>query len=579
MVITSRIKMKKAVTGKLGGKGMKLRSQLRRALLLSFIGFTVYIGSVNNKEIAGAAVSDKGVITVKTVKTAEIGSNQTITAKSSDLYPVSVQTESGSRYGYINKSGQMMIQPDYGIAGNFSDGVAVVYKNNKYQIINQKGEVIVQSEGTIQDFHNGLAAFLDMKNNFKQGYMNTKGKVILKSQYDFAGTFHADNTAFVSKSGKFYKINSKGKILKTYKIDSNINSYNITDDGYIIYSDPKTYLKGVVDLNGKIIIDPKYGEITYLGSDLFGVKKALPDMDGYLISIKPAAIFNKDGKKLTAYSFYDLSEFNGPYASATDNKYTYFINKSGKKVTSLPKFEGRGTLKILGDVIQADIDNEMIYTTMDGTPIWKNDGITRLSDSITVSTVKLKPNKYVVVNYPVVDGLSNSDVQNAVNNKLKTLFTESRVKIKENEYLTVDDTFTVKQIKDILIINKNGYDYPIGAAHGQPISFYYFINVKTGDFYQLKDLFKKDSDYVTKLSKIVYDQIKQNSDINDVYFFESKDLISKDQYFYISDDKLTIYFDCGAIAPYAAGFPKFEIPFKDIKSIINTDGAFWKAFN
>jgi hypothetical protein len=145
--------------------------------------------------------------------------------------------------------------------------------------------------------------------------------------------------------------------------------------------------------------------------------------------------------------------------------------------------------------------------------------------------------------------------------------------------MSVNDNFTVEQIKDLLVINKTGYDYPIGAAHGMPINLYYFVDVKTGEFYQFENLFKSNSDYLAKLSKIVKQLMKQPNENGDIiYNYDSSSVVTKDQFFYVNKDTLTIYYDSGAIAPYAAGFPKFEIPFKDIMSIINTEGAFWKSF-
>jgi hypothetical protein len=42
---------------------------------------------------------------------------------------------------------------------------------------------------------------------------------------------------------------------------------------------------------------------------------------------------------------------------------------------------------------------------------------------------------------------------------------------------------------------------------------------------------------------------------------------------------LYIYFTPYEIAPYAAGFPTFKIPFTQILNIIDEEGEFWKAFN
>jgi hypothetical protein len=549
---------------------------IRRAVLLGGILLAGYAGSRNTADVAYASNTAGNLNAVKAVNMAVLAAPKVVNTTA--LYPFSVQTVEGIKYGYIDGTGKTVIQPIYDSAEKFSEGFAVIYNGNKSQVINQKGKVIFECSGSIQNFHDGLAAFMDIKADFKWGYINTKGKVVVKPQFTFAGDFNADHKAMAAKGKKFHLIDNKGKILKTYQLDKKYESYNIANEGYIIVTDPKTYLQGVVSLSGKVIIKPAYGEVTYLGNNLFGVKKKVADNEGYLLSIKPAALFNSEGKKLTPYQYYDLSQFNGDYASATDDNYTYFIDKTGKKVTSLPKASGRGDMELLGDVVKAKVNNEFIYMKKDGTIIWKNPDTTKLTNEITVNTLTLRPNKYAVVKYPEVVGISNANVEKTINTKLKSLFTDSRKNLKVSDYVSVEDSYTASVMNDLLIINKTGYDYPFGAAHGTPLNFYYFVNVKTGEFYQLKDLFKSNSSYAKKLEAILAKQMAANTKSGMVYFSDSKGLISKDQFFYISKDSLTIYFDPGAIAAYAAGFPKFEIPFKDINSIINTEGSFWKSF-
>jgi hypothetical protein len=549
---------------------------LSKVIFFSMIVLAGYIGCTSHTCVVTGSSTDGIKENVETVSGSKVSSytSQGISA----LYPVCIQKYGTMKYGYIDSTGKMVIQPIYEDAQNFSEGFAIVYTGKEYHVIDEKGKEIVASIGPIQTFHDGLAAFSDSKNS-TQGYINTSGSIIIRPQFDTAGSFRADGTAIVTKSGKYEIINKKGKILKTYRLHKKYTGCNVTDDGYVMYTDLNTHREGVLTIDGKVILKPVYEEVTYLGDGLFGVKKALSAKEAYLVNIKPAAIVNKYGKRITSYKYYDLSEFNGDYATATSEKYTYFIEKSGRRAENLPLLEGRGTAKVLGNVIQADIDNEMFYIKKDGTTVWKNDGITRLSSGIKVSTVKFKPNKYVVVNYPQIDGMENEKVQNVVNTKLKTIFTKSRMSIKEKEHMTVHDNFTVKQIRNLLIINATGYDYYFGCAHGTPICIYHFIDTKTGDFYQLKDLFHSNSDYVTKLSKIIAAQMKEKSKSQCGYNFTRKDKINKEQYFYLSEDKLTIYFDTGTVMAYAAGFPKFEIPFQDIMDMIDTNGSFWKAFH
>jgi hypothetical protein len=277
--------------------------------------------------------------------------------------------------------------------------------------------VIFETTGYISSFHNGLASFSDPSANYDAGYINTKGKVVIQPKYRFTGEFRSNHTAIVADDKNYYVIDETGKVLRTYKANTKYTIYDTTDDGYLIVTDPNTYLKGVINMNGKVILKPIYGEVTYLNNGLFGVKKKLPDMDMFLLSTKPAAIFNQNGKQLTSYKYHDLSVFQNGYASATDDKTTFFINKSGKQVTSLPVLEGRGTMTYYGDIIEANIDTDLSYLKKDGTEIWGKSDKTTLSSGITVSTVKVRPNKYVVVSYPQVDGIVDDKVEKAINNE------------------------------------------------------------------------------------------------------------------------------------------------------------------
>ena len=55
--------------------------------------------------------------------------------------------------------------------------------------------------------------------------------------------------------------------------------------------------------------------------------------------------------------------------------------------------------------------------------------------------------------------------------------------------------------------------------------------------------------------------------------------IKEDQDFYVDKNNLYIYFPPYEIAPYAAGFVTFKIPFTEIEGMINKEGNFYKSFN
>ncbi|MDP4164199.1 MAG: RsiV family protein, partial [Bacillota bacterium] len=132
--------------------------------------------------------------------------------------------------------------------------------------------------------------------------------------------------------------------------------------------------------------------------------------------------------------------------------------------------------------------------------------------------------------------------------------------------------------KNLVVIEISGYDYPFGAAHGMPVKKYAHIDVLSGQFYHLKDLFKQESDYVKFLSGIIAEKIKNDSTYSYLFPAGYKG-ISPNQPFFITSNALNLYFAPYEIAPYAAGFPTFTIPFEEIKDIIDANGSFWKSFH
>jgi hypothetical protein len=240
----------------------------------------------------------------------------------------------------------------------------------------------------------------------------------------------------------------------------------------------------------------------------------------------------------------------------------------------LPLVEGSGTLEMDRTLIKGEIDYRLYYFNNIGELIWKQNTIIPLNRQFSVVEEKYRPNKDYLVYYPQIKG-----VRDPVNQLLKQLAGVKEVPAdKQLESNYVGD-FEVAYFKDnLVVIELTGYDYPFGAAHGMPVKNYAHIDLDKGVIYQLKDLFKRDSDYVKVISDMIGDQIKSNGKYSYVFPNAYKG-IKKDQPFFISEGALNIYFAPYEIAPYAAGFPTFTIPFEELGEMIDQQGAFWKSFH
>ena len=62
------------------------------------------------------------------------------------------------RYGFINKSGQVVISPQFKMASSFHDGLARIEVNGKVGFINKKGNFQIEPKFEIAgDFTEGLS--------------------------------------------------------------------------------------------------------------------------------------------------------------------------------------------------------------------------------------------------------------------------------------------------------------------------------------------------------------------------------------------------------------------------------------
>ncbi|OSB14910.1 WG repeat-containing protein [Clostridium botulinum] len=571
--------------------------------------------------------------------------------KNINLYPAPMNTIKGVRWGYINEKGEFVIKPlynlalefqcnglavveidnlygiidenqnyivkhKYGFISDFSEERAIVIDNERFNIINEKGEELIpktENYSYIGNFKEGRAQYgvIDSNKGYLYGYLDREGRIIIPAQYEYGNDFYEGKAVVRIKENEYALINIKGEILNKYEYASVGNlregllsfkknmgeKYGFIDeDGNVVIKPQFTYAQnfsegrsvvnvsgnimnnyGVIDKEGNYIITPKYNDIILLGENRVAVGVAIDKTSPFIGS--KYAIADTEGNILTDFIYYGILNYKNGIASAYDDKNTFFIDKEGNKIENLPIVEGSGTLTVENELIKAYVDYKISYFDKEGNLIWEENSVISLNNQYKVIEEKYKPNKDYLVYYPKVQGIGDKALEDEVNNRLKIL---SEVKpIEENvqlEYNYLGDFKIEFFNKNLLELELDGYNFHFGAAHGMPSKIYTKIDLTTGEFYELKDLFKEDSDYVKVLSDIIGEQIKNNPEYSYI-FPDSYNGIKEDQPFYVSQDTLYIYFYPYEIAPYAAGFPTFKIPYKHIIDIINEAGAFWMSFN
>ncbi|GAA0176677.1 hypothetical protein SH2C18_00540 [Clostridium sediminicola] len=445
-------------------------------------------------------------------------------------------------YGYIDRFGNEIIPPKFSQANDFIDGVVLVkIKDKKYALIDLYGNIInTYNYEIVSQYGNGLMVFSKSYGD-KSGYINIKGQVVIKPIYSFAGGFK-DGFAVVS-----------------------------TEDGY---NGPY----GVIDQNGNYIFQPIYSKIYYLGESRFAL--GMPIGEDKFTSPSIYAIGDTTGKQLSDFNYLAVGNYNKELAYGSDNEYTFFINKNGKIDNSLPIEKGSGELGLKDNIVYANIDFYPYYLSKSGKIIYKPNDTILLSKKYSVTKVKYSPNIDYLIYNPAVNGVSNKKVEKNINKKLieisyfEPLFEEN---LKSPYIVSPDDVlnynyfgdFSVQFFKNnLLTLDIFGYYYPLGAAHGMPVKKTPSIDLVTGKFYTLGDLFMGGVYWVGELNKIIKNMIETDPQYEYI-FKDSFKSIKEDQPFYLDDENLYIYFPPYEIGPYAAGFVTFKIPFNQIEGMMN----------
>ena len=119
----------------------------------------------------------------------------------------------GDKWGILTANGEQLAEVKFDSVGVFHDGLAVVKAAERYGYIDRSGAIVIPIQWmAAYDFSEGLAALRVDTKHFQ--FINTAGTVVIKSKkYDSVGRFR-NGVCRVVKGGKVKWIDTKGKELK-----------------------------------------------------------------------------------------------------------------------------------------------------------------------------------------------------------------------------------------------------------------------------------------------------------------------------------------------------------------------------
>jgi hypothetical protein len=202
------------------------------------------------------------------------------------LFPV----YQNGKAGFIDKSGRVVIAPQFVEANPFSDGLARVElgeqseSNNpatrlrtlvtkglgrRYAFIDVTGRIVIPSQPffAVYDFSEGLALVTvsDASNERRDGYINKEGRLVIEPQFTHGSKF-SEGLAGVEKDGRFGYIDRKGELLIPLKFGrAGLFAGGLAAVEY-------EGRQGYIDKTGKFVIKPLFDEACNFSEGLACVK-------------------------------------------------------------------------------------------------------------------------------------------------------------------------------------------------------------------------------------------------------------------------------------------------------------------
>ncbi|PKL01317.1 MAG: hypothetical protein CVV56_01585 [Tenericutes bacterium HGW-Tenericutes-1] len=223
---------------------------------------------------------------------------------------------------------ELTVEDDYSSSlesfSYFQEGLARVVKNGKFGYIDKTGEIIIDFDyEDAGHFSQGLAYYANSEG--KYGYINKKGEIIISPKYDYAEEFNLNKQAIVADITTEYDyiyalINKDGE-----EIIGSLSDIEDHNDIYIVIKDEKCYL---INTKGKMISEDIFNDFAEMGEFIL-LAVLNDDYDATAITIF----------KLNGDVYYELTENEvsgeelADFFAIDDKLYLLFKPKSGSTIT------------------------------------------------------------------------------------------------------------------------------------------------------------------------------------------------------------------------------------------------------
>ncbi|MBF0694634.1 MAG: WG repeat-containing protein [Flavobacterium sp.] len=202
-------------------------------------------------------------------------------------------------WGYKDQQqGLISILPQYDYASTFLYDIAIVGRNDKKGAINKQNVLLVPIEHE----------FLQLLDS---------SEFLYGRKAEYFGEYIVGVMTFDQEIKIPAEYNGIRKIKNTYLLTKNIDSIISYTNGEVIRS--VSYLQGLNDLDGNVLIPCEYSNITWKNDTLIVVSRG-----------KNQGLFNNKGKQLTGFEYVVFGDFIEGVAKARINNKFGFIYPTGE---------------------------------------------------------------------------------------------------------------------------------------------------------------------------------------------------------------------------------------------------------
>lgn len=255
----------------------------------------------------------------------------------------------GVKHGFINKEGEVFYKEFLNNnTGNYHDGLAVFEKDFNFGYVNASGDIIIQPIYFMAyDFSEGLAVVANEDD--KHGFIDTNGNLVIPFQFEhnMEGTYlyegFSEGLAAVCVDGKFGYINQKGDFFIEPVYDY---AERFSDGVALVLADG---LYGYIDLKGKYVIEPQFA----YASSFY---------NGYAFVRKPG---NKDYEKSGGYALINKA---GDYITSEN-----LIYEDGGGYTFISEWSTGFVGELARVAMMVDNNPKLVYINSSGEIVWESE--------------------------------------------------------------------------------------------------------------------------------------------------------------------------------------------------------------